>query len=117
MDCYKEWLRLKAQIRELTEQLHEAEACIYTNLQEHVNPDGSVTLYPDGYRVVITNSQTVKVDQEKAALAAHLFKTKYEFSKTLYNNLSEDDRRDVDEMIEIKNNKPNFKVEAMNETK
>lgn len=111
--CLQEWIDLKAQIRDLTEKLHEAEACIYTEFYDSLNPDGSRTLESNGFKVTVTNSVTVKVDQEKAALTPSLFKVKYEFSKKNYGDMTDSEKKIIDDAIEIKNNKPNFKVEKL----
>lgn len=112
---YDKWLNIKEQIKKLTEQLHDIEGSIWLAANElgQINLQGSKTFENDGYKITITHTDTVSVNQELAAMNPTLFKIKYEFSKTGYKTLAPAEKAKVDEVITIKPVKPGFKVERL----
>lgn len=112
---YDKWIKLKTEIKELTERLHEIEGDIWLKANEMglLNPNGSKTFDVDGYKITITHKDNVKVDQAIAADYPYLFKPKYEFSKTMYKTFLDAEKKICDEAITITPAKPSFQVERI----
>ena len=112
MKNYEVWLSFKDQIKEMTEKLHEVEAAIWLEAEKNgnLNLKGGKTYEDDGFKITITHTDSVKVDQSKAQLRPELFKLKYEYIKGDYKNLVKSQRDFVDDAITISSGKPNFKI-------
>jgi len=109
---YELWLGYKDQIKVLTEKLHEVEAAIWLDAEKNgnLNLKGGKSYDVDGFKVTITHTDSVKVDQSLAQLKPELFRIKYDFNKTEYKNLVKSQRDFVDEAITISSGKPNFRI-------
>lgn len=111
----EEWLRAKKIEDEANKQRLAIEVELYKAIMEQVeiNKDGSTKFDTDGFKVTITSRMNVTVDQEKALNAPYLFKTKYEYSKTVLKELPAEMQDQVHDYIVIKPAKPSFKVEVL----
>lgn len=96
-------------MEELDKELDNIKIAIYNKA---VFGDKTSTTFTDGeYKIRIQQKESVTVDQEKAKQFPHLFKTKYEFSKTIVDKLSNSDKDTVNKIITTKVGKPQFVVE------
>jgi hypothetical protein len=109
---YQKWLTLKEIIIQQTKELHEVEAAIWLEAEKNGNLNllGGKTFDADNFKVTITHSESIKVDQKAAALRPDLFKVKYEFDKTGYRQLVKTQKDVVDECITITKAKPSFRI-------
>ena len=112
MNNLERWLDLKDGIKILTEQLHEIEASIWLDAEKNgnLNLKGGKTYEDGGFKITITHTDSVKVDQSLAGLKPELFRVKYDFNKSEYKNLVKSQKDFVDEAITISSGKPNFKI-------
>jgi hypothetical protein len=101
-------LELKEKERLLKEERFVLEGEIYTQIQDKLNDDKTITVNVDGYKLSVKPTFSVKVDQEMAATRPELFKVKYEMSYSQYKKV-----KGVDDYVTINQTKPNFSVEVV----
>lgn len=111
----KKFISIKNEISQLESKLDEVKAEIYTSLIDRISqkPQGSVTEKTGQFKITVTNTLSVKVDQEKAMNNPLLFKAKYEYSKEKFEQANDREREIINSMIETKQQKPQFKIEPM----
>lgn len=79
---------------------------------QEIKEEGS-TSYQDGdLKLTVVGRYDYKVDQKLAAENAHLFKAKFEYSKTLIKDMNDKQISLMEEMVTKTVAKPSFKVEV-----
>lgn len=109
---YSEFLEIKKQITELEDKKFKIECAIYEKHQANL-VNGSNTIEEDGFKIRITLKDSVKVDQVKAQLVPFGFRTKFELDAKAYKNLTDDEKKVVDECTTVTPAKPYFQVEKI----
>lgn len=112
MNYYEQWLELKEKQKAITEELHAIECEIWLAAEKRgdVNTFGGKSSIVGDYKITITHSESVKVDQRIAEQRPELFRLKYEFNKSEYKNMVKSQKEFIDEAITIVPTKPNFKI-------
>jgi len=75
--------------------------------------EGTTTHEEGGLRLKVTTKLSCSVDQEMAAKIPHLFKAKYEYSKTILKDLDGGQIAMLNDAITFKPAKPGFQVEEV----
>lgn len=101
-------LELKEKERLIKEERYLLEGEIYTQLENRLDGDKTVTIICDDLKLQMKPSYSVKVDQEMAATKPGLFKVKYEMSYSQYKKAS-----GIDDYVTINQTKPSFSVEMV----
>lgn len=111
----EKWIATKEREQDAAAERLNIEIALYKAVMEktEIKKEGSTGLDEGGFKITLTSRMNVTVDQEKALNAPYLFKTKYEYSKTVLKNLPEEMQDQVHDYITIKPAKPTFKIEVM----
>lgn len=111
-DLCNKFQSLKNQINKLEGDLDEVKAAIYTAMIDKISKkgEGTVSEKTDLYKVSVTCKKNITVDQTKAMQIPHLFKTKYEYNKVAFEECSDEERKAINQCIEIKDGKPQFSI-------
>ena len=109
---YQEFLDTKRQIEELEAKKLQIECAIYEKHQANLK-QGSNTIDEDGFKIKITLKDTIKVDQVKAQLVPFGFRIKFELDAKAYKNLTDEEKKVVDECTTVTPAKPYFQVEKL----
>lgn len=110
-----DWLVAKEQEETAAKTRFDIECKLYKAVMEtvEIKKEGTTKYENDGIKLTITSRMNVSVDQTKAEEYPHLFKTKYEYSKTINKALSPSQIHLQEEMIVIKPGKPTFAIEVL----
>lgn len=113
----QKWIAAKEQEKKANEERLRVEIELYKAVMEQteINKEGSTTLSDlvNGFKITITSGMNVAVDQAKAINAPYLFKTKFEYSKTVLKDLPAEMQDQVHDYITIKPSKPTFSVSKL----
>lgn len=112
MEDWKEYKKLENSVNA---QRIATEAEMYKILmKDNKFPLEGTTNHVEGkLKLKIVTKLSYSVDQEVAASIPHLFKAKYEYSKTLLKGLTEEQVKAVGEAVTVKPAKPGFTVEEV----
>lgn len=118
MSIYEDYLKAKEEADAAKKNLEQMQVKLYEQFQKDLNQIGDTSTFTyedenEGFKVSITKKESVKVDQKLASVVDIGFRKKYELDKKEYKNLSDNDKRRVDECITTKPGKPGFKVERI----
>lgn len=104
-------LELKEKERLIKEERYLLEGEIYTQLENRLDGDKTVTIICDDLKLQMKPTYSVKVDQEKASVNPEYFKVKYELSYSQYKKSM--DTSYLDDIVTINQTKPSFSVELI----
>lgn len=108
---YARFLEIKKQMEQLDKELDSIKCEIFNKAV--FDGKSSTTINDGEYKIRIQQKESVTVDQGKAELFSHLFKKKFEFSKTMFDKFSNSDKDSVNSCITTKPAKPNFVIERI----
>lgn len=106
-------LELKEKERLIKEERYALEGEIYTQLENRLDGDKTVTIYCDNLKLQMKPTYSVKVDQEKAAQNPEWFKVKYEMTYSQYKKSMTTSY--LDDVVTINVTKPSFSVEVISD--
>ena len=112
MQDWKEYKKLESSVNA---QRLAVEVELYKKLMTQVKfpMEGTTNHIEGSLKLKIVSKLDVKVDQDIASTMPELFKTKYEYSKTLLKTLDDEQVQKLNEAITIKPGKPSFSVEEV----
>ena len=112
MQDWKEYKKLESAVNA---QRLAVEVELYKKLMTQVKfpMEGTTNHIEGSLKLKIVSKLDVKVDQDIASTMPELFKTKYEYSKTLLKTLDDEQVQKLNEAITIKPGKPSFSVEEV----
>ena len=112
MEDWKEYKKLEASVNA---QRLAVEIELYKKLMTQIRfPNEGTTNHIEGdLKLKITSKLDYKVDQDVAATMPHLFKAKYEYSKSMLKGFTDEQVKMMNEAITIKPAKPGFSVEEV----
>ena len=98
-----------AEIRKNTEiEIYKEMICI-----QEMKEEGSNSYKNETLKLTVVGKAEYKVDQEKAKFCPDLFKVKYEHSKTMLKEMTDDQINIVENCVTKTISKPSFKVERI----
>ena len=111
----KRYLEIKDEIKALNDEKLDIEKSIYIEHQDVLNgiEEGSKSFKTDGFKISVTKKLTYSVDQAMADAMQIGFKRKYELDKKAYKDLTDSEKKSVDDCLTTKSAKPSFSVEAL----
>lgn len=114
-ELMEDWREYKKLENSVTEQRRQVETEMYKLMMKQVKfPNEGTTNHVEGnLKLKIISKLDYKVDQDAAAAIPHLFKAKYEYSKTMLKNFTDEQVAMVNEAITIKPGRPSFTVEEV----
>ena len=115
MNLFEEYEKATEMKKRVDAAIDELKEMILDKYKDEVKDSGSSTINEGPYKMIITNKMTTSVDQKLAEVIGIGFTKKYALSKTLYNKLSSEDKKRVDECISEKPAKTAFKFERVEE--
>ena len=112
MEDWKEYKKLENSV---TAQRIATEAEMYKIMMKEVKfPLEGTTNHVEGkLKLKIVTKLSYSVDQEAAATMPHLFKAKYDYSKTILKGLTDEQVAMLNEAVTVKPTKPGFSVEEV----
>ena len=112
-----DWKEYKKLENSVNLQRVAVEAEIYKIMMKKVKfpMEGTTNHEEDGLKLKIMTKLTYSVDQEMAATMPHLFKQKFEYSKTVLKGLTDEQVVMLNEAVTVKPAKPSFQVEELRE--
>jgi hypothetical protein len=97
----------------IKEERYLIEGEIYTQLENRLDGDKTVTIHCDNLKLQMKPTYSVKVDQEKAAQNPEWFKVKYEMTYSQYKKSMTTSC--LDDVVTINVTKPSFSVEMIDD--
>lgn len=112
MNDWKEYKKLENSVNA---QRIATEAEIYKLMMKTTKfpMEGTTNHEEGGLKLKVVNKLSYSVDQEIAATMPHLFKQKFEYSKTLLKGLDDTQVAMLNEAVTVKPSKPSFSVEEV----
>ena len=108
---------LKEQENAIKARKLEIECALYELEAEKLESKdlGTFNFESDQYLLKVTKKESTKVDQTMAEVVGLGFKKEYKFNKTMFNKLSLDDQKRVNECLTHTPAKPSFVVSLLEE--
>lgn len=104
---------LKSKKNSISDQMLELEKKIYTHYSDALESKNSVSSKEEKFKISIAKKESVKVDQELASKLDFGFNVERKFSKTLFNTLNDEQKRQVNKCLTTNPAKPSFKIEEL----
>ena len=114
MNLYERYLLAKENVKKAEEELTQLQCELYVKFESQLPKDTGTFSTEDGdFKIKIEKKESITVDQKLASVVGIAFRTKYELDKKEYKNLSDEDKKRVDECLTTKPVKPSFTVEKI----
>lgn len=117
MNTFQEFVKTKAQIKELQGKLEQLEVDLYNQYSNDLKAltTGTFSKEEGDYKIKIVKKQTTTIDQNLAKALSNLhpdvFKVKYSIDKKTFESLPHQVQCQIEDCITTKPAKPSFSVE------
>ena len=114
-ELMSDWKEYKKLENSVNAQRVAVEAEIYKLMMKQVKfpMEGTTNHEENGLKLKVVTKLSYSVDQDIAATMPHLFKQKFEYSKTLLKGLDDTQVQMLNEAVTVKPAKPSFSVEEL----